>query len=88
MDGYLVRRVWTDIQYRLRRERKMWNRHPLLEAAIGFMKIPRDMAFEVTIFSDAPIGRAMIKAMEAASPSFRSIPIYLSPQGLRVWKHL
>jgi len=43
-------------RYSLRRERKTWDRHPLLEAAIGFMKIPRDMAFEVTIFSEAPSG--------------------------------
>jgi D-glycero-alpha-D-manno-heptose-7-phosphate kinase len=31
--------------------------------------------------------RAMIKAIEEASPSFRNIPIYLSRQGLRVWEH-
>ncbi len=37
-------------------EHKVWDRHPLLEAAIEFMKIPRDMAFEVTIFSEAPSG--------------------------------
>jgi D-glycero-alpha-D-manno-heptose-7-phosphate kinase len=37
-------------------ERKTGDRHPLLEAAIGFMKIPPDMAFEVTIFSEAPSG--------------------------------
>jgi D-glycero-alpha-D-manno-heptose-7-phosphate kinase len=43
-------------RYVMRRERKTWDRHPLLEAAIGFMKIPRDMAFEVTIFSEAPSG--------------------------------
>ena len=33
-----------------------WDRHPLLEAAIEFMAIPRDLAFEVTIFSEAPSG--------------------------------
>src|SRR5512136_3337412 len=27
------------------------DRHPLLEAAIEFMAVPRDLAFEVTIFS-------------------------------------
>ena len=43
-------------RYVMRGERKTWDRHPLLEAAIGFMKIPRDMAFEVTIFSEAPSG--------------------------------
>jgi len=35
---------------------KTRDRHPLLEAAIEFMNIPRDMAFEVTIFSEAPSG--------------------------------
>ncbi len=33
-----------------------WDRHPLLEAAIERMKIPRDLAFRVTIFSEAPAG--------------------------------
>lgn len=33
-----------------------WNRHPLLEAAIEYMKIPADLAFEVTIYSEAPAG--------------------------------
>jgi D-glycero-alpha-D-manno-heptose-7-phosphate kinase len=43
-------------RYAMRRERKTWDRHPLLEAAIKFMNIPRGMAFEVTIFSEAPSG--------------------------------
>ena len=43
-------------RYVMGRERQAWDRHPLLEAAIGFMKIPRDMAFDVTIFSEAPSG--------------------------------
>ena len=30
-------------------DHKTWDRHPLLEAAIEYMKIPRDIAFEVTI---------------------------------------
>jgi D-glycero-alpha-D-manno-heptose-7-phosphate kinase len=33
-----------------------WQRHPLLEAAIEYMKIPADLAFEVTIYSEAPAG--------------------------------
>lgn len=33
-----------------------WKKHPLLEAAIDYMKIPNDLAFEATIFSDAPGG--------------------------------
>lgn len=31
-------------------------RHPLLEAAIDYMQIPRDLAFEVNLFSEAPVG--------------------------------
>ena len=33
-----------------------WHRHPLLEAAIEYMRIPAHLAFEVTIFSEAPAG--------------------------------
>ena len=33
-----------------------WQRHPLLEASIEIMQIPQDLAFEVTIYSDAPAG--------------------------------
>ena len=31
-----------------------WDQHPLLEAAIEYMHIPKDVAFEVTIYSEAP----------------------------------
>ena len=43
-------------RYAPKRERKAWDRHPLLEAAIEFMKVPLHLAFEVTIFSEAPAG--------------------------------
>lgn len=33
-----------------------WNNHPLLEAAIDYMHVPKDLAFEVTIYSQAPGG--------------------------------
>ncbi len=33
-----------------------WDRHPLLEAAIELMRLPDDMAFQVTIYSEAPVG--------------------------------
>jgi len=33
-----------------------WNKHPLLEAAIEYMRVPDNLAFEVTIYSDAPGG--------------------------------
>jgi D-glycero-alpha-D-manno-heptose-7-phosphate kinase len=43
-------------RYVVRPERLGWDRHPLLEAAIEYMKIPRDLAFQVTIYSEAPSG--------------------------------
>ncbi|MBN2548010.1 MAG: hypothetical protein JXB15_02540 [Anaerolineales bacterium] len=33
-----------------------WVRHPLLEAAIEYMHVPDHLAFEATIYSDAPTG--------------------------------
>lgn len=33
-----------------------WTKHPLIEAAIDYMKIPENLAFEVTIYSEAPGG--------------------------------
>jgi D-glycero-alpha-D-manno-heptose-7-phosphate kinase len=33
-----------------------WDRHPLLEAAIERMAVPDDIAFQVTIYSEAPAG--------------------------------
>jgi D-glycero-alpha-D-manno-heptose-7-phosphate kinase len=33
-----------------------WDKHPLLEAAIEYMCVPEDLAFEVTIYSEAPSG--------------------------------
>lgn len=37
-------------------EKGVWDRHPLLEAAIERMRVPKDMAIRVTIFSEAPAG--------------------------------
>lgn len=36
--------------------RGKWGPHPLLEAAIEYMHLPEDLAFEVTIYSEAPTG--------------------------------
>ena len=33
-----------------------WTQHPLLEAAVEYMKVPEDAAFELTIYCDAPAG--------------------------------
>ena len=35
---------------------KHWDKHPLLEAAIEYMRLPQDLSLEVTIFSEAPGG--------------------------------
>ncbi len=34
----------------------VYDRHPLLEAAIEYMGVPQDLALEITIFSEAPAG--------------------------------
>jgi len=59
-----------------------WNRHPLLEAAIEYMQIPANLAFEVTIYSEAPAGAstgtsaavtvALIGGLDALTPGRRS----------------
>lgn len=33
-----------------------YDKHPLLEAALEYMGVPRDLALEITIFSEAPVG--------------------------------
>ena len=33
-----------------------WDKHPLLEAAIEYMRVPPNLSFEVTIYSEAPGG--------------------------------
>jgi D-glycero-alpha-D-manno-heptose-7-phosphate kinase len=33
-----------------------WDRHPLLEAAIEMMRVPDDIAIQITVFSEAPSG--------------------------------
>ena len=43
-------------RYTIQNEGLGWDRHPLLEAAIELMHVPDDMAFQVTIYSDAPVG--------------------------------
>ena len=57
---------------------KRWDKHPLLEAAIAYMRVPDDLALEVTIFSEAPGGAstgtsaavtvALIGALDALTP--------------------
>jgi D-glycero-alpha-D-manno-heptose-7-phosphate kinase len=55
-----------------------WTKHPLLEAAIDYMHVPQNLAFEVTIFSEAPAGAstgtsasvtvALIGALDCLTP--------------------
>ena len=55
-----------------------WDKHPLLEAAIEYMCIPESLAFEVTIYSEAPSGAstgtsaavtvALIGGLDSLSP--------------------
>jgi D-glycero-alpha-D-manno-heptose-7-phosphate kinase len=59
-------------------ENQLESKHPLLEAAIQYMDIPKDLAFEVTIFSEAPSGAstgtsaavtvALIGALDCLTP--------------------
>jgi len=65
-------------RYELRHDAPPWGPHPLLEAAIAYMKIPRDLRLEVTIHSDAPAGAgtgtsaavtvALVGALDALTP--------------------
>jgi D-glycero-alpha-D-manno-heptose-7-phosphate kinase len=65
-------------RYVVNPESNGWDRHPLLEAAIDYMKVPKDLAFEVTIYSEAPSGAstgtsaavtvALIGALDSLSP--------------------
>src|SRR3972149_5247394 len=65
-------------QYVVHRENGLWDRHPLLEAAIELMGIPEDIAIQVTIFSEAPAGAstgtsasvsvALIGALDCLTP--------------------
>ena len=34
----------------------VYDRHPLLEAALEFMGVPKDLALSISIFSEAPAG--------------------------------
>ena len=65
-------------RYGLQPEKIGWDRHPLLEAAIECMKVPDDVAVQVTIFSEAPSGAstgtsaavtvALIGALDCLTP--------------------
>ncbi len=43
-------------RYAMKSDQSGWIKHPLLEAAIDYMKIPEDSSIQVTIYSEAPAG--------------------------------
>ncbi len=65
-------------RYVMHPEQNHWIKHPLLEAAIQRMGVPDNLAFEVTIFSEAPAGAstgtsaavtvALIGALDCLTP--------------------
>jgi D-glycero-alpha-D-manno-heptose-7-phosphate kinase len=64
--------------YALSRTGEPWGEHPLLEAAIAYMRVPRDVRLEVSIHSEAPAGAgtgtsaavtvALVAALDALTP--------------------
>ena len=64
-------------RYLLERQ-KRWDRHPLLEAAVEYMRLPARLCCEVTIYSEAPSGAstgtsaaaavALVGALDALTP--------------------
>ena len=64
-------------RYTMIRE-KRWDKHPLLEASIEYMRVPDDLSFEITLYSEAPGGAstgtsaavtvALIGALDCLTP--------------------
>lgn len=69
-------------RYELAPDRHGWNKHPLLEAAIEYMHVPKEYSFRVTLFSEAPAGAstgtsaavtvALIAALDRITPGRRT----------------
>jgi D-glycero-alpha-D-manno-heptose-7-phosphate kinase len=65
-------------RYAVQHDAPPWGPHPLLEAAIAYMKVPKDLRLDVTIHSDAPAGAgtgtsaavtvALVGALDALTP--------------------
>lgn len=63
---------------------KHWDKHPLLEAAIEYMHVPESLAFEVSLYSEAPSGAstgtsaavtvALIGALDRLTPGRMTAP--------------
>ena len=70
-----------------------WSHNPLLEAAIEYMQLPEDIAFEVNIFSEAPAGAstgtsaavtvALIGALDTLTPG-RMTPYTVATTAQRI----
>ena len=58
---------------------KHWDKHPLLEAAIEYMRVPEDLSFEVTIYSEAP-GGASTGTSAAVTVALIGALDYLTPR--------
>ncbi len=64
--------------YSVTREGPPWGPHPLLEAAIALMRVPRELRLEITVHSEAPAGAgtgtsaavtvALLGALDALTP--------------------
>ena len=64
--------------YAVRHESAPWGPHPLLEAALAYMKVPKDLRLEISIHSEAPAGAgtgtsaavtvALVGALDALTP--------------------
>jgi D-glycero-alpha-D-manno-heptose-7-phosphate kinase len=80
-------------RYSVRADDAGWSHHPLLEAAIEFMRLPEDIAFEVNIFSEAPAGAstgtsaavtvALIGALDTLTPG-RMTPYEVATTAQRI----
>ncbi len=65
-------------RYAVTQEGPPWGEHPLLEAAIAYMKVPKELRVEVSLHSEAPAGAgtgtsasvtvALIGALDALTP--------------------
>jgi D-glycero-alpha-D-manno-heptose-7-phosphate kinase len=57
---------------------KRWGKHPLLEAAVEYMRVPESLCLEISLYSDAPSGAstgtsaavtvALVGALDALTP--------------------
>lgn len=78
-------------RFSIARKSQHWVKHPLLEAAIDYIKVPDHLTFEATIFSEAPAGAstgtsaavsvALIGALDQLTPG------HLTPHEIAMAAH-